>query len=266
MNYGLYLSASGVLTSMYREDVYANNLANVQTAGFKPDIATIAQRQPQGQIPSHSQFRNRLLDAMGGGALAGPQSINFEPGTLEQTGNPLDVALTQKNAFLVVGINNSTSGANGTGGQMQPRLTRDGRLTQNTANQLVMTATGLPVLDGDNNPITLSGNGPVRIEADGRVMQGADEMARLQVAAVDNLSNLTKDGHGLLSYKGPADGEHALEGPLLSPNHIEASGVDPVREMVAMINATRDVTNNATMIHYHDELMNQAVNTFGRVA
>ena len=47
MNYGLYLSASGVLTSMHRQDVIANNLANVATVGFKPDDVTLMARQPE---------------------------------------------------------------------------------------------------------------------------------------------------------------------------------------------------------------------------
>ena len=47
MNYGLYLSANGALTSMYRQDVVANNLANLQTVGFKPDMVATRQRLPQ---------------------------------------------------------------------------------------------------------------------------------------------------------------------------------------------------------------------------
>ena len=49
MNYGLSLSASGVLTNSYRQDVFANNLANVNTDGFKPDLHTIPTRHTPAQ-------------------------------------------------------------------------------------------------------------------------------------------------------------------------------------------------------------------------
>ena len=88
MNYGLYLSASGVLTNTYRQDVFANNLANVETPGFKPDLPSIRQRDPEA-IEDNLGFQgsNELLDRLGGGVLAGQQRINFNQGTLRPTGN-----------------------------------------------------------------------------------------------------------------------------------------------------------------------------------
>src|SRR5690606_13067862 len=73
MDYGLYLSAAGVLTNMHRTDVHANNLANVATTGFKPDFAVIRQRLPErledniADVPAHE-----LLERLGGGVLVDP--------------------------------------------------------------------------------------------------------------------------------------------------------------------------------------------------
>ena len=66
MNYGLYLSATGVLANTYRQDVIANNLANVETVGFKRNIATFQQRLTEAQQRRNSQLSNPLLDHIGG--------------------------------------------------------------------------------------------------------------------------------------------------------------------------------------------------------
>jgi flagellar basal-body rod protein FlgG len=260
MNYGLYLSASGVLTSMYRQDVYANNLANVQTAGFKPDMPSVCQRPAQSASPFASQLRTRLLDPMGGGAWAGPQTVDFQPGHLDQTGNPLDLALTQKNEFFVVG------GTDGSLNAADRRLTRDGRLSRDASGQLMMAATNRPLLDRDNHPIVVSAGATVQIGSDGAVTQNGEEVGHLQVVAVDNLQTLTKEGNGLFRDAGPSQGEQALDSPGVQSGRIEGSAVDEVREMVAMMSAARDVNDNANLIHYQDQMMDQAINTFGRVA
>ena len=78
MNYGLYLSASGVLTNLYRQDVFSNNLANVETVGFKQDLPSIRQRAPESiEQQFGSDVSKRLLDKLGGGRLPDrPRSSN----------------------------------------------------------------------------------------------------------------------------------------------------------------------------------------------
>ena len=103
MNYGLYLSASGMLTNIYRQDVFANNLANVETIGFKPHIPSIAQRDAEAVEDDLSHdVAHELLERLGGGVLAGPQRLDLSVGSLNQTGSELDAALLDKNDFYVV--------------------------------------------------------------------------------------------------------------------------------------------------------------------
>src|SRR4051812_42884899 len=73
MSYGLQISASGVMTSLYAQDVYANNLANMDTPGFKPEIPSIMPRLAVRQ-EDHLPFMpsNALLERLGGGALLEP--------------------------------------------------------------------------------------------------------------------------------------------------------------------------------------------------
>ncbi len=258
MNYGLYLSASGVLTNTYRQDVFANNLANVETVGFKPDIPSIRQRDPESVEDNLGYgISNDLLDRLGGGVLAGRQRINFTQGAHRATGNMLDVALYDKDQFFAVrSIDPDT-------GEAQIHLTRDGRFTLNGAGELV-TQSGQHVLDASDQPIVITGNGKASIGTGGQVLVDGETIAQLQIARVADLQRLTKRGQGLFAFDGP-DPRQAVESPRVNPGYVEASGVDPIMTMMKIVAATKAATGNANMIRYHDQLLDRAVNTLGRV-
>ncbi len=259
MNYGLYLSASGVLSNTYRQDVFANNLANVETPGFKPDLPSIRQRDPESIEDQLGIDRsNEVMDRLGGGVLAGTHRINFTPGSLRMTNEPLDIALVDKHQFFAV----QTVDANG---QTSVALTRDGRFTRNHAGELV-TQSGHRVLDGSDQPIVVTGNGQASIDKAGNILLNGAAVTQIQVARVDNLDALNKRGQGLFVFQG-RDARQALTGDQmdLRPGYIEASGVDPIMAMMNVVAATKAVTGNANMIKYHDQVLDRAVNTLGRV-
>lgn len=259
MNYGLYVSASGVLTNLYRQDVFANNLANVETVGFKPDLPSIRQRDPESiEDLLGYDVSQRLLDRLGGGVLVGPQRINFDPGPLEVTGNPLDVALTQPNQFFAVETQNPATG------EVSIGLTRDGRFTRNAAGELV-TFAGQRVLDADDEPIVLADDAAVHIDPAGQLIQAGEVVARLQVAAVDASAELIKQGKNLYAYTG-SDPRRILDNPAVEAGAVESSGVDPITTLMQLVAATKAATANAEMLRYHDMIMDKAVNTLGRVA
>ncbi|MCC7144906.1 MAG: flagellar hook basal-body protein [Phycisphaeraceae bacterium] len=259
MNYGLYLSASGVLTNMYRQDVFANNLANVNTPGFKPDLPTVRQRDPESVEDNLFGQRHDLLDRLGGGALAGRQWINFSPGSLLQTGGPLDAALVEKNQFFVVAQRDEKSG------ETLIRLTRDGRLGMNADGELIQMVSGARVLDENDQPIHLNTERPARIDRAGRLIQDGEPVGKVQIARVEDPQTLTKLGQNLLGF---ADGQdtRAQDGEAtIRPGYQEASGVEPVQTLMSLVDATKAITANANLIRYHDMLMDKAVNVLGRV-
>lgn len=260
MNYGLYLSASGVLSNTYRQDVFANNLANVETPGFKPDIPSIRQRDPESvEDQLGMDVSKELLDKLGGGVLAGNQRINFAPGAHRPTGNPLDVALTDKNQFFAVESVDPQSG------QTSVSLTRDGRFTLNSARELI-TQSGKRVLDEADQPIVIEGNGEASIDSIGQVLVNGQPIARVQVTNVGDLDQLTKRGQGLFAFKGQDTRQAVPAGEVdLDPGYIESSGVDPIMTMMNVVAATKAATSNANMIRYHDQILDRAVNTLGRV-
>jgi len=259
MNYGLYLSASGVLTNLYRQDVYANNLANVETAAFKPDIPMISQRDPESiENRLGYEVSQRLLDRLGGGVLAGPQFVNYSPGSLERTSNPMDLALSDRNSFFAVEYKDPQTGDTGI------RLTRDGRFTRNSEGELV-THKGHRVLDTGDMAIILPGDEPVQINPSGDVLQNNELIARIQVTRIPDTGMLIKQGHGLFAYQ-DKDPRELVENPVIHQGFVEGSGVDPVMVLMRLVDATKAVTTNANMIRYNDLLMDRAVNTLGRVA
>ncbi|HSW44032.1 MAG TPA: flagellar hook-basal body complex protein, partial [Phycisphaerae bacterium] len=104
MVYGAYLSAGGLLVNQYRMEVLANNLANAETAGFKQDLTVVRERRPASAVRMAGLDASdpRLGDSTGG-SLVAPTVTSFEPGPIETTGRPLDVALSGEGFFRVEG-------------------------------------------------------------------------------------------------------------------------------------------------------------------
>src|SRR6185369_8802982 len=125
MVYGIYQSAAGLQINQHRQDVLANNLANIETVGFKPDLALARERmiasREGGNDPSLS---NSTLNGMTGGTVAAPTFTSFIPGAVEPTGRPLDVAL-QGDGFFAVQDGDTK------------RYTRDGRFMFDADGRLV---------------------------------------------------------------------------------------------------------------------------------
>ena len=257
MNYGLYLSASGLLTNSYRQDVYANNLANVNTVGYKPDVPALQARPAEAAedfVPAGTS--HALLDRLGGGVLAGPQRTSFAPGPLEHTGRDLDVALVEPGTFLAVEHVDAE-------GNASVRLTRDGRLMID-AQGFVVTATGHRVLGPGDGPIAVDPTAELTIARDGSLMQNGGAVGQLQVAAADPYA-LEKTGSNLFAFRG-GDPRVIVDQPDLRVGELEGSGTDAIKTLMSIMASTKAATANANLIKYHDSLMDHAVNTLGRVA
>ncbi len=261
MNYGLYLSASGVLTNSYRQDVYANNLANVETAGFKPYIPTISQRPPESiEDPQQFGLSQKLLDRLGGGVLTGPERLNFMTGPLRHTGRELDAALTRPDQFFAVQHTDPQTG------RTSLRLTRDGRFSRNEDGNLV-TQTGQRVLDRENQPITIPDGVLPSINGSGEIIdQDGNVVAGIQVTRVYGPEDkLRAYGQNLFGFK-RGDDRELIDNPVIEAGFTEDSSVNPIHTLMKLIAATKSTTGNAQMIKYQDQLMDRAINTLGRVA
>lgn len=259
MNYGLYLSAGGVLTNSYRQDVLSNNLANVNTVGFKPALPTLQARSAESaQRDAPLATSQQLLDKLGGGVLAGRQYTAFSVGAPKPTGRDLDAALTGNNEFFAVSVTDPQSG------QAVTRLTRDGRFTVNGSGQL-STTNGHTVLGPDDQPIAVTPGVPVRLSNDARVFQDGNPVGQIQITAVSDLAGLEKAGSNLFAFK---DGDLRVPAgnPQMKVGALEGSSTNAMATMMAIMQATRLANGNARMIEYHDRMMDDVINTLGRVA
>jgi flagellar basal body rod protein FlgG len=258
MDYGLYLSAAGAQTATYRQDVLANNLANMNTVGFKPDFVINRERLPERLERSGSFAEPKhLLERLGGGLLLEPTGIDLSQGSLEDTGNDLDLAIEGDGLFVVSdGRSNAPEDL---------RLTRDGRFTVGADGALVMAANGMQVLDRTNRPVQLDPNATVNVDANGTVSQNGRAVAQLQIVSVDS-ADLAKVGENLLRL---ADGVVPTRTPAsgrVQQGYIETSAVDPISTLNDMIKATKAANGNMKMIQYHDFALGQVMNTFARVS
>lgn len=262
MNYGLYLSASGVMVNSHRQDVLSNNLANVNTAGFKPLFTDVRQRPAESieDGPVDFGLSHALLDKLGGGVFGHDQRVAFTTGAPVKTDRDLDAALTDDNAFFVV--RDASAGE----GEDAMRLTRAGQFTLNPAGELV-TQSGQQVLNVNDKPIEVVGHpvigrtGEIRmLDTQGNVI-GRDQLQVVQAG----LQALRPSGKNLFEMRG-GDSRVAIDQPVLLPGHYESSGTNAINTMMQIVSATKAATGNAKMIQYHDQMLNASINTFAKLA
>lgn len=255
MTYGLWLSAGGLQTNQYRQEIVTNNLANVETVGFKRDLAVIHERPVEAQQnPAGMRYRHRLLDQLGGGNWVRPTYTTFEQGGLVRTSSDLDAAIEGEGFFTVREGN-------------EPRYTRDGRFTLNSEGELVMVAGGgrLKVMDETDRPIILDPKGgKIAIGRDGSIHQDKVLVGKLGVVEFADRQALKKVGKNLFRSVGARPA--APRNSKVHGGFIERSAQNPITGLVEMIEATRAHELNARMISLQDQTIGQAVNTVGRVS
>ena len=258
MNYGLYLAASGTLTNLHRQEVLTNNLANANTVGFKPDMVIARQRLPDRLESGIAIDPRRLLEQLGGGTSLMPTRLDLTQGQLEATSNDLDVAI-EGEGYLVVRTGNGT-------GPQDIRLTRDGRMSLTAKGELVMTSTGMRVLNTADQPIRLDEAQKVLIRSNGDVVQDGRIQATLQLVAPQDPGEVVKAGDNVFRHRsGGQIARRAADGRLLQ-RYVEQSAVNPITTLKDLVASVKSVQANIKMMQYHDHIMGQAVNTLGRVA
>jgi flagellar basal-body rod protein FlgF len=245
MIYGMYQSAAGMLVNEYRQDVLANNLANAETVGFKRDIATFAQRLRASEAGRRHGPTNDLMEALSGGVWLAQTATDFSEGAFVRTDNPLDVALAGP-GFLRVAA------------QGREYLTRDGRLMMSPDGWLISAADGATVLGQAGQPIRVNPRGgEVSIDENGRITQGNIRVGRLGVVDVRNYETLRKAGAGRFF----ADDVELAPAPAKVISGVtESSGVEPIQELVTMIEASRAYQLNAQMLSLQDQSAGRLIN------
>jgi len=251
MVYGIYQSAAGMIVNQYRQSVLANNLANLDTVGFKHDLSVVRERRVETREDCLScSLSDRVLDRMTGGSLVAPTVTTFEQGAIQVTGGALDVAIDGSGFFAVKDGSNT-------------RYTRDGRFTVD-GNGALVTAGGRPVLDEQGQPIDIPEEARARlqIDANGSVRSGEEELGRIGLVDFADRARLCKVGSNLFDAAGT---QAETVTPRFRTNSIESSTVDPTKAMVAMIEVSRAYEMNANLVGLADTTLGRAVNDIARI-
>jgi len=241
---GLYTAATGMVSECTRTNVIANNLANVNTTGFKrhETVNSEFERSLLKRINDGSQLPQ--VGELGHGTYTDEIFIDRSEGSFAQTGNAFDLAIAGEGYFAI----QTPAGV---------RYTRNGAFTRNGDEQLV-THEGRPVLNVNGRPITIPDDGQVVIGADGRIFVDDEEVDTLQFVQFADQRNLLPEGDNL--YQVVNNEQPAAATGTIEQGMLERSNVNVVAEMVNLINAYRAYEANSKVITTHDSLLEKAVN------
>lgn len=246
---GLYIAATGMVDQMTRLDTISNNLANVNTTGFKKDynvtkaFSDVMLMAENYTSPSQGE---RNIGTLNYGVWSGGIYTDLSQGGLQKTDNPFDLAIDGNGFFAV---------QNGS----QVVYTRDGHFKRDQ-NGVLVTAEGLPVL-GLKGKIILP-QGSVKVDESGSIYVDGNYIDRLRLVDINqsNVNTVVKIGNDLLIG---SLGNRPVG--MIRQGYVEVSNVNPVEEMVNMIDVTRAYEANQKVITAMDDTLNKAVNDVGKI-
>ncbi len=251
---GLYTSYTGMKTQQRRVEAISNNIANIDTVGFKRDrvVETSFKDVLTKKIRDYQPIKN--IGTMSLGAKVDRVFIDFSQGSLKQTDGQFDLAIEGK-GFFKLGILNEK-------GELVEKYTRDGSFTLNEKNELVNTE-GAYVLSGGKKINLGDDNARARINADGSIYVKEELKAKIDIVDFENMQSLRKEGDSnFITTK--ESKEIAFKGKIVQ-GFLENSGVNSAEEMIDLIAATRIYEANQKIIQTYDETMNKVANDIARI-
>jgi flagellar basal-body rod protein FlgG len=228
----------GLFRQERRYELIANNLSNAQTPGFKKDIPVF-----------HQVLSEALHPALATLSLDSEISLPvFQQGEVQHSGNPLDLAIDGE-GFLKI---KTPSGI---------RYTRNGnfRLTQ---EGVLVQSNGFPVLSR-NGEINLRGGGQVEVDKNGTIKVDGETRDKLALVTFADLKGLRKEGKSLFRLETDQE-EKEPEGSQILQGGLEGSNVNPMEEMVQLIDALRTFESCYKILQVQDEMNAKAVNELAK--
>lgn len=253
---GFYTAASGMYAQQRRTEMLTNNLANMNTPGYKEDQATI-RAFPEMLLQSvqrTSQRTKREVGSINAGVYMQEILPRFIQGDLRETNISTDLALkdeTTNPVFFVIERDGEI------------RYTRNGSFTLD-AEGMLTTAEGYPVLDSSGNPIYLE-NDQFTVTTNGTIEQG-ELIIPLGIVVAENPAILMKEGNGLYRTENDEVLPYATENDYkVYQGFLEGSNVNPTQTITEMLAALRTFEANQKVLQAYDRSMEKAVNDIGRV-
>jgi flagellar basal-body rod protein FlgG len=240
---GLYTASEGMKANLRKQELYSNNLANVNTTGFKKSELFTRAYLDYVNNDLNQPFVNdeHTIDEV---------VVDFRPGPMVNTGNTLDVAIEGKAFFSVVNSNGEVN------------YTRNGAFTIDVDGHL-STLNGEKVLGETGRPIQVGGK-KVMIADDANVVVDGQVANKIKMVEFKEPYYLIKNGSHLYS---PSEKSEITDADYvkLRQGHLEGSNVNPVESMVKMIAGFRNYEADERAMQASDQTLNKAVNEVGRI-
>ena len=260
MRESMYSALFGAMSNELRLDTISNNLANVNTTGFKKEAYAFHdtfQRFAHDYLTDdRTNIRGKEIwpraYVMARPRLSGQYSDQSQ-GSMQVTGNPLDVALVGKGYFKV----RTPEG---------DRLTRSGSFQLANDGRLI-TEQGYEVLGDGGTPIELPRDNKIEIDSKGRISADGIQLSQLDLTDVSDIKGLEKLGNNLYKIK---DGSSATEIPAeevsVQQGYLEKSNVEIVTEMVNMMEAQRAFEISQKLMTTTDSMESLVINKVGQIS
>lgn len=252
----LYTAATGMEAMENKLDVIANNMANIGTVAFKKDRANFEDLfYRYTAVPgSEQQDPSTGVGIQAGvGTRVSSVQTNFRQGSMEETQRNLDIAI-EGDGFLRV------SGPNG-----EEQYTRSGNLSLNRDGEMVVGSANIGrrvdpqiIIPNDVTKIQITSDGVVSVLQQGQ--SNFNPIGQLQLVRFPNPEGLLKLGDNLYGLS-DASGQGILGQPgqagygMIRQGYLEASNVEPVRELIDLIQAQRNIELNSKIVQAGDETL-----------
>ena len=241
---GITLASMGMSSLMDKQDQIANNLANINTTGFKQSGLFM------------KSFQKSLTDDLNrpdaiGEIRPDEVHIDFSEGAMNKTGSPLDLTIKGTGFFTV----------------MTPQgveYTRNGNFSLD-ADGFLVTGDGSKVLGADG-PISVDRRYAVSVNEKGEVVQQGQVRGTLRITDFDKPYNLQRTGESRFRPVDPRDAGQRSTGYVVREGFLETSNVSVVRNMVEMISTYRNYESDQRAILAQDQTLELAVTQVGRVS
>ena len=238
MRSNLYVSLSSQVALQKRLDTVANNVANMNTGGFRADGITF-----QAALSKAAESPTAFV-------TTGTTFISRAQGPVARTDNPLDVAV-QGEGWLAIKAPGGTA------------YTRDGRM-QMTASGELQTLNGYPVLDAGGASVLLQADGgPPSIAADGMITQAGRQVGALGLYTIPDEAKLSRFGNSAVFSDVAPTPILDFSANSLAQGFSEGSNVNPVLEMTRLIEIQRTFDSISNSNQTNETSLKEAIKTLG---
>ncbi|HEX4481948.1 MAG TPA: flagellar basal body rod protein FlgF [Rudaea sp.] len=235
MDNGIYTAMTGASATLRAQSVVAENLANSDSTGFKQMLAMTTPYAVSGP-----GLRTRVDTQL--------QSPGFDarPGTVNDTNNPLDVAL-KPDAWIAV---QDSTGAEAYTRAGDLRVTENGQLTTSRGNAVL--SDGGPITVPPYQSVNIAPDGTVSIVPQGQTPDVQANVGRIRTVQLDG-KQLARGEDGLMHRSTTGDPPASLSGNVLTPGALEGSNVNASEALIDMISLSRQFDLQVQVLHNNDD-------------